>query len=70
MEQKAKWVYIGESTEWFVKGKIYAEDKTATYDNETLRKAYDEGNCKIIIGERGHRTLFVNRAWTKEFYKL
>lgn len=70
MEQKEKWIYVGESTDWFIKGKIYAEDNTYTQGNETLKKAYDNSKCKIFVGEGGQPNLFTNGVWKTEFYKL
>lgn len=70
MEQKAKWIYIGESTDLFIKGKIYAEDNTPTQHNKTLKHVVEDGMGKIFIGEGGKRSLRGFHKWTTEFYKL
>lgn len=70
MEQKAKWVYVGETHDLFIKGKIYAEDNTYTQAQMTIKHAVEQGKCKIFLGEGGQPVLFEPKVWTKEFYKL
>lgn len=70
MEQKAKWVYIGEVHNDFTKGRFYSEDYTDIHEMKVLKKAVELFGCKVFRGDKGERVLLTKSFWQLNFYRL
>lgn len=83
MEQKAKWIYIGESDEFFTKSKFYPEiDRASTkygdmteeqfrahIDSFEIDKPMEDG-YKFFIDNDGEPHIMDKEVWQIKFYRL
>ncbi|QEM43199.1 hypothetical protein CHOTACABRAS_145 [Bacillus phage Chotacabras] len=84
MEQKAKWIFIGESTEYFTKSKFYPEiDRESTewggiseeafidiVNNEFEVEHPIDEHYKFFIDDDGEPHLMDKEFWQINFYRL
>lgn len=84
MEQKAKWIFIGETTEFFTKSKFYPEiDRESTewggipedvfisiINGEFEVEHPIDENYKFFIDNEGEPHLMDKEYWQMNFYRL